>query len=127
MWVGCSNMFGCVPASDDQIVAFGEYVKSAGAAYEPLKIGVMTQVVGSNGQPVYTFAEAAGVRIASVTPGGRADMAGLRADDVIKGFNDVRIRNLDDWTDALDKVGPGDVVHVSVRRAGQDVVVDMPL
>lgn len=127
MWAGCSNMFGCIPSWDDQLVAFGEYVKAAGAAYEPLKIGVMTQVVGSNGQAVYTFAEAAGVRITSVNPGGRADMAGLRTDDVIKSFNDIRIRSLDDWTEALDKVGPGDVVHVGVRRAGQDVIVDMPL
>jgi hypothetical protein len=127
IWVGCRNLFGCVPDAKGQVLAFDEAVKQAGAPYEPLKIGVQTQQVDSHGQPTVVLAECVGVKIGEVTPGGRASAAGLQTGDLVQAFDDRRIRTLDDWTDAIQKYGPGDVITVHVRRDGKDVAVSMPL
>lgn len=125
--VGCANIFGCVPSSKEMVIAFGTAIKAAGAPFQPLHVGVVFQPVDSRGQPTVVLAESMGLAIRSVENGGRAQMAGLHADDVVMGMNDKRIRTLDDWTDTLEAYGPGDVVTLKVRRAGQDQLISMPL
>lgn len=125
--VGCANLFGCVPASKDQVIAFGADVKAAGAPYELLKVGFIGQDVDSHGQLTKVLAEAAGFKVVSVMSGSRADTAGVKPDDVILAFNGKRVRNQADWIELIQDVGPGDIVALKVRRAGQDVPLSMPL
>jgi S1-C subfamily serine protease len=120
-------MFGCVPAAKDQVIAFGHYVSQAGLPFQPLKVGAMMASVDSKGNVTQILAEGVGLKISSITPGGRAAAAGLQEGDVIKSLNGQRIRNEEDWQAFIANVAPGDVVNVGVRRAGQDVQVTMPL
>src|SRR5688572_19904380 len=59
-----------------------------------------------------------GVRILEVLPGGPADSAGLKADDLIVSANDQPLRNEDDLADVVEPLGPGENVAFTVDRAG---------
>lgn len=60
--------------------------------------------------------EAAGVRLSGVSPGSPAEAAGLAGGDVIVRFGEKEIRNIYDYTYALQGRRPGEKVPVTVRR-----------
>src|SRR5690242_2568740 len=60
-----------------------------------------------------------GVRFSDVQPGSPAAKAGLKAGDVLVDFGGKPIRNLYDFTDALQRSKVGDVVNVTVLRDGK--------
>jgi hypothetical protein len=60
-----------------------------------------------------------GVRFSDVQPGSPAAKAGLKAGDVLVDFAGKPIHNLYDFTDALRRSKVGDVVAVTVLRAGK--------
>jgi hypothetical protein len=68
-----------------------------------------------------------GVRFSDVHPGSPAAKAGLKAGDVLVQFGDKAIKNLYDFTDALRRSAVGDVVEVTVLRAGQPLKVSVTL
>jgi hypothetical protein len=78
------------------------------------------------GIPDYS-AEAPGVTLAGITPGSPAEQAGLQAGDVIVRFGGKEIRNIYDYTYALGEHQPGDTVEAVLKRAGQDVRLDITL
>jgi serine protease Do len=127
MVVGCANLFGCVPASKDQVIAFGDYVKQAGVPFQPLKIGAMLESVDSAGNATRILAEGIGMKVVAVSPGSRAASAGLQIGDVIRSLNGTRIRNEDDWQAFISKVGPGDSLTVVLQRTGKDIQITMSL
>ncbi len=57
-----------------------------------------------------------GVQIADVRAGTPAAQAGLRAGDIITALNATAVRNLRDYTRALQELAPGDVVKIVFRR-----------
>ncbi|MGA2618490.1 MAG: PDZ domain-containing protein [Thermoguttaceae bacterium] len=59
-----------------------------------------------------------GVRVLGIRPGGPADRAGLRPDDLIVGAGGARVRQMADLTAVLDLLAPGDKVPIEVLRAG---------
>jgi len=67
--------------------------------------------------------EVEGVKLSGVREGSPAEKAGLRAGDIIIGLGDKTIRNLYDYTYALQEYRPGDVVELSVLREGERVRV----
>jgi membrane-associated protease RseP (regulator of RpoE activity) len=69
----------------------------------------------------------AGVRFSDVRPGSPAAKAGLQAGDVLVRFGEKSINNLYDFTDALRRSKVGDVVEVTVVRAGQPLKVSVTL
>lgn len=73
--------------------------------------------------------DADGIRVASVTPGGGAADAGIRAEDVIVRVNDADLTGSEAPVavlhDALEDVNPGDKVKVEVLRAGKPLAVDV--
>ena len=73
--------------------------------------------------------DADGIRVASVTPGGGAAAAGIRAEDVIVRVNDADLTGSDAPVvvlhDALEDVNPGDKMKVEVLRAGKPLTVDV--
>ena len=62
-----------------------------------------------------------GVRVLSVRPGGPADRAGLRPDDLITTAAGTRVRQLVDLTGVLDSLGPGDRLSLEAIRNGRPV------
>src|SRR5713101_4808469 len=59
-----------------------------------------------------------GLRIQSLVPGGPAENAGLRLDDIISEMDDRRIAVLDDLRAVVDSKSPGDRVNLVVVRDG---------
>jgi serine protease Do len=57
-----------------------------------------------------------GVVISGVKPGSPAAEAGLRAGDLIKEVNRKRIKDLDDYNEAIQKTAKGDGVLLLVKR-----------
>lgn len=62
-----------------------------------------------------------GVRLAGVSDGSPASLAGLREGDVIIKLAETKIQNLEDLTAALRSKKPGDEVEIVVLRGGQSV------
>ncbi|HVX39566.1 MAG TPA: M28 family peptidase [Gemmatimonadaceae bacterium] len=60
-----------------------------------------------------------GLRITGVRPGSPADLAGLKADDVIVEFGGVAVKDLYSYSDALYAHKPGDEVTIVALRNGQ--------
>ena len=69
----------------------------------------------------------AGPGIVSVTAGGPADRAGLRAGDVIQAVGQTRTPDAGALTGALAARDPGQAVPVTVDRGGQTVTVQVTL
>jgi hypothetical protein len=72
-------------------------------------------------------ATAEGVTLTGVREGSPAERAGLKAGDVIVKFGDRTIKNVYDYTYALQDHRPGDVVKIVVKRAGQPVTLTATL
>lgn len=68
-----------------------------------------------------------GYALQGVAPGSPADLAGLRAGDIIVQLGEDKIGGLDDFDLALRKFSPGQQVTVVVLRAGQQVRLQVVL
>ena len=68
-----------------------------------------------------------GVLFADVRPDSPAGKAGLKGGDLMIQFDGKEIKNLYDFTYALQTKKPGDVVAVVVQRAGQTIKVNVTL
>ncbi|MBX6366047.1 MAG: PDZ domain-containing protein, partial [Gemmatimonadetes bacterium] len=61
-----------------------------------------------------------GVRLSAVTGGSPADVAGLKAGDVIVGIAEFDVTDLQAMTDALRAHRPGERVEIRFLRDGQE-------
>jgi hypothetical protein len=68
-----------------------------------------------------------GVQLNGVREGSPAEKAGLKAGDIIIKFGDRTIKNVYDYTYALQDHKPGDVVDVVVKRSGAQVILQVTL
>ena len=66
-------------------------------------------------------AQVEGVALSGVRPGSPADMAGMKAGDILIQLGDSRIGNIDDFMNALMKHKPGEDVQLTVKREGKEV------
>lgn len=66
-------------------------------------------------------ATADGVRLAGVTSGSPAALAGLQEGDVIIRLADKKIQNIEDLTDALSSQKSGDEVDIVILRTGKPI------
>lgn len=64
---------------------------------------------------------AGGFRLSDVRDGSPAQQAGLKAGDIITEFDGKPIKNLYDFTYALQSKKPGDTVALKYRRGGQEI------
>ena len=62
-----------------------------------------------------------GLLINDVRPGGPADKAGIKSQDVIIQFGVVKISNIYDYTEALNGIKIGKPLKVIVMRKGKKV------
>ena len=73
--------------------------------------------------------DAEGIRVASVTPGGGAEDAGIRAEDLIVRINDADLTGSQApiilLHEALDHVEKGESVEVELLRDGETMTVDV--
>ena len=71
--------------------------------------------------------EKAGVRFSGVTAGSPAEKAGIETGDLLVKVGDKEIRNLYDYTYALQALKPGQKVLFVVKRTEDGQVVDKPI
>jgi len=64
-----------------------------------------------------------GVRLSGVSPGSPAEKAGVQKGDIIVEFGGDPVKDIYDYTNALQKHKPGDTVQVVVMRDGQRVTL----
>jgi aminopeptidase YwaD len=100
-------------------VAADKEMSTEGSAAAGLRVWV-------GGIPDYSD-ESAGVRLSGVTPGSPAEKAGLQAGDVIVRFGAKEIRNIYDYTYALQERKPGERVTVMVKRGGTEMSLEVIL
>jgi hypothetical protein len=84
--------------------------------YAPVRLGIRPAM----GDDVET-----GVGIASVSPGASAEVAGIRAGDVLLAWNGTDLESVRSLMEMLQEHKPGDVVTIAVLRDGQ--VLDIPV
>jgi hypothetical protein len=70
---------------------------------------------------------AKGVKLSGVSPGGPAEKAGLKSGDTIIGFGKNTIATIYDYTSAIGKYKPGDVVDVKITRDGKEMTLKVTL
>jgi S1-C subfamily serine protease len=99
-----------------QIITSGKVTNSHRAAIGA-SVGTVT---GADGTP-------AGTGIVSVTGGGPADRAGLRAGDVIRTAGGTPVPDTQALAGVLAAAEPGDEVNLSVARGGQELDVQLTL
>ena len=68
-----------------------------------------------------------GVKVSSVKKDSPGEKAGLLKDDIIIVFGDEKVSNLMDYSNALKKYQPGDVVDMTILRNGQEKVISITL
>jgi S1-C subfamily serine protease len=99
-----------------QLVATGKVTNSGRAA-----LGVTVQpVADASGNPV-------GVGIVSVTPGGPAAAAGLKAGEVITAVNGITVTTPADLANVLAQLAPGQRATVTVVTAGGGAARNVPV
>jgi len=65
----------------------------------------------------------AGVMVETVTPGGPADKAGVKAGDTITEFDGERVRSVMQFSRLVRETAPGSSVSTALSRGGQKVTV----
>ena len=88
------------------------------------KVGAFHVYVG--GVPDYGY-DGEGLKISEITPGSPADKAGLKAEDIVIKFADINIKNIYDYTNALGKFKPDDVVNFEVKRGKETLTIPVKL
>ena len=99
-----------------QIIATGHVTNTHRAALGA-RIGTVT---GADGTP-------AGAAVVTVTPGGPADRAGLRAGDVIRKLGPAPIPDSGTLLQELAAAHPGQQAEVTITRTGQERTVSVTL
>jgi S1-C subfamily serine protease len=68
-----------------------------------------------------------GVRVTGLVPDSPAAKAGIREGDIIIRVNDTAVGNLQEYSNLLRALSPGQRVTVVLRRGSEDVKVDVTL
>ncbi len=71
--------------------------------------------VSTGSVPSFSY-KGKGVKIASVIEGSAGDVAGLKAEDIIVGINDMEINTLKEYSDYLKEFKPNDVIILKILR-----------
>ena len=68
-----------------------------------------------------------GVRISGVTPGGAADEAGFKAQDVLLSYNGDVIEDMQTYSNFLRQSDPGESITIEILREGQKISIEATL
>lgn len=114
--------------SIDNVKARPTFVAAAPAPVRPRT----TTASSSGGRPYVGAApdyaaEDGGVLVGAISSGSPAEKAGLQKGDLIVRFADIRINNVQDYSDAISAKKPGDKIKVQVKRGAETLDLDLEL
>ena len=127
MW--CNNLLGCTPSIKHARASFNKFVNSAGTNgtaknVEPIKTkdsekpqaGVKAGMIDSK------------VVVKDVVPGSPAQKAGLKVNDVILAFDNVRIKDTADLAGVSQGAQLGDKKKIRIQRGSEvlDLLIEYP-
>jgi serine protease Do len=112
--------------STDTAISIVESLIAEGKVVRPW-LGVEATTVTSTIQHYYNLAVSAGALITSITNGGPADKAGLRAGDIITKIDDEDISTTRDLVSAIGSYQIGDQVEIVYYRGSVQKVTDATL
>jgi len=92
-----------------------EIMNKKGSPY----LGVSVKAISENIAQANNLPQKMGVLVESVVPGSAADIAGIKASDVITGFNSNPVFTPTQLTEAVRKCNIGDNVEIKVIRNGK--------
>jgi Do/DeqQ family serine protease len=84
------------------------------------QLGISVVKAGTNAARQLGVKETKGIVVAQVLPGGGADRAGLRAGDVIIGFNGAEVSDPNVFRNQVAGTAPGTEVDLTVLRDGRE-------
>ncbi|MDR1542066.1 MAG: trypsin-like peptidase domain-containing protein [Clostridiales bacterium] len=87
-----------------------------GSVQKPF-LGIQGMTITDQMKDMYNL-PSLGVYITEVTAGGSAEAAGLRATDIIVGYNDEKISSIDELSASIAKSAVGDKVTLHIYRSG---------
>jgi serine protease Do len=64
----------------------------------------------------FKIKDIAGVIVSDVKPGGKGAGAGVAVGDIIKEVNHIEVKNVDEYAQALEKVGSGETLQMFIKR-----------
>ncbi|WP_126580500.1 S1C family serine protease [Tengunoibacter tsumagoiensis] len=102
-----------------QLIQYGKVTRTGRAALEIQAADVDPTFARQNNLPV-----SQGALVVEVTPGGSADKAGLKQNDVIVQINDQPVTGILSLGDILIAKNPGDTVSVKIWRGSQQKTVN---
>ncbi len=117
----------------DQEIIPGAMVVTPDFSGKPLMMGVLSTIkrslVGVNQayMGVRPINGPSGVELSQITPGGSADLAGLRPGDIVTKIAEMEIKSATDLVNSVRLHQPGDKVKVQFLRGPQSQVVDLTL
>lgn len=100
---------------------------AAAALADPARATEGRRRVSFGSIPDFQATDVEGVKITGVIPGSPAEKAGLQAGDVIVGFAGGPVEDLTDYSEAMKRFAPGDVVEVEFLRDGERRMVEVTL
>ncbi|MEX2215274.1 MAG: PDZ domain-containing protein, partial [Phycisphaeraceae bacterium] len=68
-----------------------------------------------------------GARVTAVTEGGPAAQSGMKVGDIIRRFDNNRIRHCEDLVEAINRKKPTDTVAIDIQREGKNMKVSVIL
>lgn len=89
------------------------------------QIGIVGTDVDASTAQRYNMPQ--GVYVYSVSEGGAAEAAGIMQGDVITGIQGQEITSMEELTDIKNQYNAGDIITLSVYRAGQSLQIQMQL
>jgi serine protease Do len=90
-----------------------------------LNLGMQVDEISPSLRGERGIRDKAGVVVVSVTPGGSADDAGIKAGDLIKEINRKPIRDLKDYNGVIGEIGKDKPVLFLMKRGGQTFYVSI--
>ena len=112
-----------IPINDALKVAYD--LAQYGYVKDQAYLGVSVKTVDMETAAYYGLP--VGPRVESVNPGSCAEKAGIKVGDIVVKFNGVEVENNPSLLSALKKCKAGDVVNVTLFRAGSEVEVTVTL
>ncbi|MBI5352108.1 MAG: trypsin-like peptidase domain-containing protein [Chloroflexi bacterium] len=90
-------------------------------------MGISYQAVSPNIASAYNLSAQWGAYVTKVASGSPADKAGLQVDDIIISLGDVKMDETHNYLNVLYTYKPGDMVSLSVMRAGKEITLQITL
>jgi len=113
--ISCNDWFECGHKRLDAHARFANFVMGPVPAAGP-GFGIRTRAVNANLAQKLGMTEVVGLVVTAVKPGSKAEKTGLRVDDVIVQYDDVKVLDEIVLTDMMSKMPPDKQVNIVIIR-----------